>query len=314
MDEPVPQMPGVPVVESPPQLPEGWHDSERDAWVDPALRSRRWWLATRVGVVVVLVAGVLGILVWVAAGHYARGVDALRQQAYSRAIGELSEAKLLVFPYRDASALEEQARRGLEREAAARSAADASLTAVTRQLDRASRRLNASDAAGVLAAVQAITPADLRAALSDAGAAADTVAVLTADLAAASEEALQEAQWTKAGRYAAALLVLEPQNQEAGVLADRARTGEQLRAKLEKAKSAAKAGRWREALRLALAVTAVRKDFPGAAAVIADARRALAPKPKPKPTPTPTPAAAPAPPAAPATGGGTSTPPQPPPP
>jgi hypothetical protein len=91
-------------------------------------------------VVFVLVAAVFGILVWVAAGHYARSVEELRQQASSRAIGELSEAKLVVFPYREASALEEQARRGLQRDAAARSAADASLVAVTRKLDRASRR------------------------------------------------------------------------------------------------------------------------------------------------------------------------------
>ena len=52
-------------------------------------------------------------------------------------------------------------------------------------------------------------------------------------------------------------------------------------------------------------MTAVRKDFPGAAALVADARAALAPPPKPKPTPTPTPVAPPPPPA---TGGGTTTP------
>ncbi len=51
----------------------------------------------------------------------------------------------------------------------------------------------------------------------------------------------------------------------------------------------------------------VRKEFPGAAALVADARVAL--KPKPKPTPTPAPVATQAPPApAPATGGSTSTP------
>ena len=103
--------------------------------------------------------------------------------------------------------------------------------------------------------------------------------------------------------------MLGPGNREAGALADRARKGEQLRPKLDKAKSAAKAGRWRDALRLALVVAAVGKDFPGDAAVTADARRALAPKPK----PTPTPVAAPVTPAAPATGGGTSTPAQSPP-
>ena len=87
--------------------------------------------------------------------------------------------------------------------------------------------------------------------------------------------------------------------------------GEAAAPKLAEAKAAARRGEWRTALRLALAVTAVRKDFPGAAALVADARVALTPKPKPTPTPTPTfaPAPPPPPPAA-----GTTTPPQPPPP
>ena len=84
------------------------------------------------------------------------------------------------------------------------------------------------------------------------------------------------------------------------------------RTKLGEAQDAARRGQWREALRLALAVVAARKDFPGAAALVADARVALAPKPKPKPAPTQAPVVA----APPDTGGSTTptTPPQPPPP
>jgi len=65
---------------------------------------------------------------------------------------------------------------------------------------------------------------------------------------------------------------------------------------------------------MALAVVAIQKDFTGAAAVVADARDALAPKPKPaatQPAPAATTAAPP-----PQAAGGSATPaaPQPPPP
>ena len=85
------------------------------------------------------------------------------------------------------------------------------------------------------------------------------------------------------GVFAAALLVLEPSSELAVALGARARTGAELNAKLGEAKDAAQRGKWRAALRLALAVVAIQKDFPGAAAVVADARDALAPKPRPSP-------------------------------
>ncbi len=108
--------------------------------------------------------------------------------------------------------------------------------------------------------------------------------------------------------------MLEPSSELAVALKARARTGAELRTKLGEAKDAAQRGQWRAALRLALAVIAVQKDFPGAAAVVADARDALAPKPKPVAT-QPTPAATAAAPAPQAGGGSaTTTPPQPPPP
>jgi hypothetical protein len=302
---------GVPV---PPQLPDGWRDAQPDEWVDHSIPSRRRWFAVRAAVVAVVAAAVIGAFVWVAAGHYARGVEALRAHAYSRAMGEFAAAKILVVPYRDAQALEDQARRALESENAALAAADRRVAAVVDSLDGAHQRLGRGDAAGVLAALQAIPAGDLRAALADGGPAAASVDALTTDLGTAALDALQRAEWTRAGRLAAALLVLEPSSKEASALADRALVGERLRAKLAEAKDAAQRGRWRDALRLALAVTAVRKDFPGAATLIADARRALAPKPKPKPTTAtaPTPAATTAPPTS--GGGGTTTPTQPPPP
>ena len=177
-------------------------------------------------------------------------------------------------------------------------------------LQTADRRLRAGDAGAVLAALERLPQADLALAL-EKDEAAGPAAALAEDLAAAAKTAMQRAEWVRAGNLAAAYLVLDPSDEAIVALANRARTGERLRAQLAEANAAARRGQWRTALRLALAVTAVRKDFPGAAALVADARAALAPKPKPTPTPEPTFAPEPPPPTS---GGGTTTPPQPPPP
>ena len=127
----------------------------------------------------------------------------------------------------------------------------------------------------------------------------------------AARDALGRSEWGRAQRYASAVLVLDPLAQTATALGAKAKTGEALTAKLAKARDAAGHGRWRSALRLALAVTAARKDFPGAAALVAQARKALAPKPSPTAAAIATTATTP-----PTTTGGTSSgsPPQPPPP
>ena len=263
------------------------------------------------GIAVALLAVVAGVLVWVAAGHYGRGVAALEDGAYSRAISEFSSANVIVFPYRDARALEEQARLALSDRQSALQAEQTRVDAVVAGLGRADRRLQAGDADGVLAALQGLSQADLGLAVESDDAAAQSAAALAEDLTAAAKAAMQEAQWVRAGNFAAAYLVLDPSDEAIAALASRARTGEKLRAELADARAAARRGQWRTALRMALAVVAVRKDFPGAAALVADARVALTPKPKPTPTPTPVVVAPPA------TGGTTTTPvtpPQPPPP
>ena len=256
------------------------------------------------GAVAFVLIAVVGVLVWVAAGHYSRGVEALRAQAYSRAMGEFAAARIVVLPYRDAQALEDQARRALQAEEAARLAEDERMAAVVAGLERATARLRAGDTDGVLAALGALAPSDLRAATAAGGAAVEVADGLTEDLTAAAQQALQRAEWGRAGRFAEALLVLDPGGAQASSLAERALTGEKLKARLGEAEAAARRGQWREALRLALAVVAVREDFPGAAALVADARVALAPKPKPKPAPTQAPVVV----APPASGGGTTTP------
>lgn len=294
----------------PAELPQGWRSTDAGEWEDEYQPRRRRVIALRVGLVVALLAVVVGALVWVAAGHYARGVAALEDGAYSRAISEFSAANVIVFSYRDAATLEEQARRALGERQTALQAEQARVDAVVAGLETASRRLRAGDAAAVLATLEGLSQADLGGAVAKDELAATSAAALGEDLAAAAKTAMQRAEWVRAGILAAAYLVLEPSDEEIAALAQRARTGEKLRAQLAEAKAAAGRGQWRQALRLALAVTAVRKAFPGAAALVADARAALAPKPKPTPRPTPT--FAPEPP--PASGGGSTTPTQPPPP
>ena len=292
----------------PHDLPEGWHVAERDEWDDVPMVTRRR-LVLRLVLVGVIVAGVLGVFVWVAAAHYARGVDALHAHAYARALDELSSAKILGLPFRDANSLEEQAQRGMESEAATLKAQQDRIAAVVDRLDKARAKVGAGDAAGVLVAVKAIPRAGLRMAIAAGDTAQVSADGLEQDLTAAAESALQGGQWERAGKFASALLVLEPSSKPGASLAARALTGEKLRAKLTLAKGAAQHHHWREALRLALAVVAVRKDFPGAATLVADARRALTPKPTPTKTTAP---AAPAPAvAAPSTSVTTTTPSQP---
>jgi hypothetical protein len=300
----------------PPDLPDGWRSAEFADWKDPYLVASKRARVVRVTLVVLFATLVMGGLLWIAATHYARGVEALKIHSYSTAISEFSVARVLVFPYRDARSLEAQARRALMAEDARYQRVGARRTAVVAQLEKARARLEANDADGVLATLQAINRDDLQATLNGSETARESANALALNVATALRKALDNAAWGRAERFAAAVLVLQPSSEVARALGARARTGEELSAKLGRAKDAARRGKWHEALRLALAVLAVRKAFPGAAAVVADARHALAPKPKPKraakqPAPAATSAASPTP----ATGGSTTPPaPQPPPP
>ena len=298
----------------PPDLPDGWRSAELADWKDPYLTASRRARAVRVAVVVIIVALVIGVLLWIAATHYARGVAALEDHAYSTAVSEFSVARVLVFPYRDAQSLEAQARRALQAEDARYEQAEARRAAAVALLEKAGARLEAGDPDGVRSALQAIDVNDFQAALTRSDSVREAADALALDLAAAARRALGNAAWGRAGKYAAALLLLEPSSDLAVALGARERTGAKLSAKLGEAKDAAQRGEWRTALRIALAVIATQKDFPGAAAVVADARHALAPKPKPtatQPAPAATTAASP-----PQAGGGSGTtkPPQPPPP
>ena len=294
-----------------PELPAGWHYTEDLAWDDAQAAHRVRRLVIGAAVAVVVAAALAGLVVWNASAHYSRGVAALKSGSYAAAVSELSAAKLIVVPYRDSRALDEQARTklaaeiGVEQQQAAREAA------VSGALEQAGTALDAGDASAVVAALTPLSARDLKATLK----ASDQVRVaarrLEDRLTVAARDALGRSAWDPAQRYAAAVLVLDPLAQPATSLGAKAKTGEALTAKLAKARDAAGHGRWRSALRLALAVTAARKDFPGAATLVAQARKALAPKPAPTAAATATVTTTP-----PTTTGGTSSgsPPQPPPP
>ena len=296
----------------PPDLPDHWRSPGDVVWEDPDVAAHRRVRWRRVALAVLAVLLVLALLVGtqfdLAAIHYRGGTDALEAHSYSRAAREFAAARVLGFSYRDARSLEEQARHGAAAEGALREQAVALRAAVVAQLEKAGARLAAGDAHGVLSALRAIEQDDLRATLTTSETVQQSADALAVDLDAASRRALGNAQWSRAGRFAAAFLALEPSSKQAVALRSRARTGEDLSVKLGEATDAARHGKWRAALRIALAVLARQKGFPGAAAVVADARDALAPEPAPVAT-------QPVQPAQPATGGSATTAaPQPPPP
>ena len=286
---------------TPPDLPDRWRSPGDVVWKDPDVAAHRRVRWRRVALAVLAVLLVLALLIGtqfdLAAIHYRGGVDALAAHSYSRAAGEFAAARVLGFPYRDARSLEEQARRGAAAEGALREQGVALRAAVVAQLETAGARLAAGDVDGVLSALRTIDQDELRATLTSSETVRESADALAVDLDAASRRALGHAEWGRAGRLAAALLALEPSSKQAVALRARAQTGEDLSVKLGEARDAARHGKWREALRIALAVLARQKGFPGAAAVVADARAALAPEPAPVATQ----------PAQPATGGSATT-------
>ena len=233
-------------------------------------------------VAVVVAAALAGLVVLNASAHYSRGVDALRDGSYAAAATELSAAKLIVIPYRDSRALADQARTELAAEIGVEQKQQAREAAVSGALETAGTALDAGDANAVVAALTPLPAGDLKAVLKDSDQVRTAARRLEGRLTVAARTALGRSEWGRAQRYAAAVLVLDPLAKSATALGAKAKTGAALSAKLARAKDAAGHGHWRTALHLALAVTAVRKDFPGAAALVAQARKALAPKPSPK--------------------------------
>ena len=264
-----------------PDLPEGRRYADYEPWDRTAVRRRRL-LALVAAMLVIALALVIGLSAWNGARHYARGVRALHSGDYARAAGQFAAARVLGFWYRDALSLEQRAWD-------AGDAKDDTSSALLRQardrnvlveLDRAAAALKAGEVTRALAALDAIDASALRSARSEDETVRTSATALEQALAAGARTALHAARWARAGRLAAALLVLKPLSLDAASLTGRAQAGQTLQAKLDKARDAARHRKWRQALDLALGVLAEQKGFPGASAVVADARRALAPKPK----------------------------------
>jgi hypothetical protein len=277
----------------PPELPDGWRYASTTEWDDPYRAARRRKRALKMVPVVLALACMVGLALWNAATHYARGVHALQAHEYSWAVDEFSASRVFGIPYRNAQSLERQAQRSAAADDTRLKQIEARQATVIAQLKKAGAELKAGDASAVLTALRGISAADLQADLDGDDTVRASVHALAGDLADAARAALRSGAWSRAGRFTAAILVLQPSSKLAVSLETQAKSGQELSVKLVTAKAAAQHGKWRKALQLALAVVAAQKDFPGAVALVAEARSALAPKPPARTTTTPTQAAAP---------------------
>lgn len=260
--------------------------------------------------IVTAVGAVIGLSALNAAAHYERGTAALAARQYQLAAAEFSSASVLGASYKDANLRAQDALRFAQLTASG---------AVVRQrerrvldaLKRAGSLLEPPRPAALIVALRRLDGEELRDLTAQASAVTDAVERLAKRLAARARRALAKARWGQAEQFALALAVLDPADRDAQALRKRAGAGRVLAQRMSVARSAARRGDWRIALRTARQVLAAQKGYPGAAALVADARRALAPKPR--PTATPRPAAAQAP-SSQGSGGGAAAPAQPAPP
>ncbi len=265
-----------------------------------AIRRRRHWRI--VAACVVVLAAIAVFMTWevrTAASHYRRGQEALGDERYYAAIQEFDEARILFFSYRDAGTLSVRAREELDAGIAAAVRSARQEDGVRRLVERAASSLTKDEAAAV---ERALTDARRRVPEGPLSTNVFTLSLLdtlSGRLAEAAGDALAAAHWAAARAYAAALLAIDPEDADGTALVERADLGARLERQLGDARAAARRGQWRQALRLAEAVLDEWPDFAGAAALVREAKAALAPRPRPTPTPTATATAPPAPPAPP---------------
>ena len=285
-----------------PELPQGWRYADEAEIQDDITAASRRRLVLGIAVPVVIVVAVLVLLVLNAQRHYSQGVEALEDGRYHDAVSELAAADLVVISYRDSALLADNARRQIRVETGGQQQAQARLEAVTASLAAATTAFENESIAEVVAALRSVPAADLRAVLSEDDASRQAAKALAVDITTEGRKALTRLEWSRAARYAAALLLVDPASVVAGEITTKAEAVQKLSSKLAEAKAAARDGEWRKALRLALAVQTAHKGFPGAASLVADARVALKPKPQPAAA-----AAVTAPAATTTTSGGTTT-------
>ena len=218
-------------------------------------------------------------LVTDAARNYDRGRAAMSAQQYGTAAEDFAAARVLTIWYRDAAGLQLRAQRALEQESAQAAASRQVRAQVAGLLRRAGVGLAAhQEGAVVVALAQArrLVPQGPLAAAGDQGPAHALAVALVAH----GKRALRAGHWHTAGRLAAALRLLAPGAHAGRLLAARSREAAALQAQLAAARAAAHRHHWHRALRLARRTLRRWPGFPGAAAVVAEARAALKPKPK----------------------------------
>jgi hypothetical protein len=240
----------------------------------------------------VLVALLAAWSVRSAAGHYGHGREALAAARYSAAIREFNSARVIVFPYRDAETLAAEAAAALNlsmrRESFLETRIENAVRDYVRLADTNLRRGDGDGAERALAGARDLVPEGQ---LSADPFTLVLLQALSRRLDDVCRQALADGRWDAAGAYARALLAIAPRDATGERLTRRVRLGEHLQDRLDDARAAADRRRWRRALRLAKAVLDDWPGFPGAASLVRDARKALAPKPAPTPSPSESPAA-----------------------
>lgn len=243
----------------------------------------------------VVMALVVLLAVWAvrsAAGHYERGRQALGDERYAAAIQQFNAARIIVFSYRDAEALAAEAAAALNAGMRQESVRETRLEEAVRDYVKlAEANLGRDDGAGVERALADARDLVPRGALSADPVTLVVLHALSRRLDSMCRQALADGRWGSARTYVAALLAIDPGDRPGERLARRAERGERLQDRLDDARAAGRRGEWRRALRLATAVLDEWPGFPGAASLVREARRALAPKPAPTPSPTASPAA-----------------------
>jgi hypothetical protein len=261
----------------------GWRQTQNAEFSDPRGRSRVRRRILTVVVAALALAAIVGTPVWIAQTHYDRGRRAMNVGAYDVAVDELAQARVLVFPYRDAGSLESQAASALRKQKETTETQQAAGVRTLALLQHADDRLSAGDAQGVVGAVGEASASMPGVPLTQEPRARVPATTLEGRLLVAARAKFVTAHWHEAGLYATALLLLDPGDAKGAALAKRARGNEILQGRLAAASTAARAHRWRPALSLALAVLHARPGFPGAADLVRRARVALRPKAKPRP-------------------------------
>ena len=191
-------------------LASGDDVDEPPSWDDQKRRHRtRARLLIGIVVAAAIAAGVLA-MVASAAGHYERGRQAMAARHFGAAVEEFAAARILTFPYRDATALREQAQQELELDAANADVERQQRAALANLLRTAADQIEARAPDAVVAALREARILVPEGPLATTSGQIVMGTRLASSLTAAGREALRSGHWGQAGAYGTALLLLTP--------------------------------------------------------------------------------------------------------